>query len=343
MISVTRVIVVAAWILLLAGCPASAGGGDPAAPEAPSRPLPRPASAARASLPTGFDPYATDHYLIAAEDDRLWTMFTGDLLERFRLRFMRAFRDSGFPVVDHREPLVWLGFHDADAYRDHARRRDRLDVSAMPAYYSCRTNHVAMLLTGADEARASRVVEASTGHGDVAPPPVCPGGIEPERIRHEAAHQLAYSLGLMKRGVMYPLWLAEGLATSFETFDTDTTVLTGDHPVRRADLLSAVRNGRLAPLEDFVVMAHLPSSDRRTAVALYGQSWGFWQFLLRTRPGPLRRYMRSLAHLPMGRRRPGQLRGEFVETFGPIDRVEADWRRYLRDLVAQLADGGDGP
>jgi hypothetical protein len=187
-------------------------------------------------------------------------------------------------------------------------------------------------------------VTASAGHGDVgAPPPAGDGAVQAERIRHEAAHQLAYSVGLMKRGVMYPLWLAEGLATSFETCGEDAAVLTADNPTRRADLLCALRNGRLAPLEELVVMAHLPSADNQTAVALYAQSWGFWQFLLRTRCRPLQRYMASLAHLPMGRRLPQRLRGEFVEAFGEIDPLEAHWRRYLRDLAPALADGNDRP
>jgi len=337
---------VAAWLTLPAGRLSSAVAATPS--EAPVRSVRsvRSASAAPVALPDGFAPYVTDHYVIAADDDPLWALLAGDLLEHFRVRFTRAFRDKGFTVAAPREPLVWLGFHDGDDYRDHARRHDRLDVSAMPAYYSCRTNQVAMLLTGADDAptsRPARVVEASAGHGDVSAPPLLRGGVEVERIRHEAAHQLAYSLGLMKRGVMYPFWLAEGLATSFETFDADTTALTADNPVRRADLLAALQSGRLVPLTDWVAMTTLPSADRPTAVALYGQSWGFWQFLLRTRPAALRRYMHALARLPMGRRLPRQLRGEFVEAFGPLDAVEADWQRYLRDLAATLADGGDRP
>ncbi|NLF29594.1 MAG: DUF1570 domain-containing protein [Planctomycetes bacterium] len=341
-------VIVAAWILLQPACPAHAAGTGPTAYEAPAARSPlRLEGGALTGLPAELEPYATAHYVIAADDDRLWATFTGDLLERFRLRFMQAFREGGFEVGDQGEPLVWLGFHDGQDYREHAHRSDRLDVSAMSAYYSCRTNQVAILLTDAGSEPApqpAQVVQASVGHADVAPPPSSrTGGVEVERIRHEAAHQLAYSLGLMKRGVMYPFWLAEGLATSFETCGEDTTLLTADNPVRRADLLCALQNGRLAPLEEFVVMAHLPSGDRQTAVDVYGQSWGFWQFLLRTRPAPLRRYMRSLAHLPMGRRRPQQLRGEFIEAFGPIQRVEADWQRYLQDLSATLADGSDGP
>jgi len=149
-------------------------------------------------------------------------------------------------------------------------------------------------------------------------------------VTHEAAHQLFFHSGVQKRGVTYPLWLAEGLATGFEASDTADADLgfQSDNPKRRAAMTEALQGDRLIPLRVLVSKDRYVSGTNSQEGELkdfYGQSCIFTMWLARSRPTELRRYLEALKQGAYAM--PSKREENFEAIFGPIDSLERVWLR----------------
>ena len=174
--------------------------------------------------------------------------------------------------------------------------------------------------------RVTLVAHASQSE-EVAPPTTEPR-LDLTRLTHELAHQLAFNSGIQKRGVMYPFWVSEGLATNFE-FDWPTgPSLDRCNTVRCACVLDTRVAGELVPFEQFIVQAKVPA-DTRVSRRHYAQAWAFFQFIMTERPRELRTYVRRLAKQPPGPREANTILAEFTEAFGPLEAVERAWNAFL--------------
>ena len=94
--------------------------------------------------------------------------------------------------------------------------------------------------------------------------------------------QLAFNTGVQTRGVMYPLWVSEGLATNLEADGAGGLGLGRDNPGRRERLLRARAEGRLVPIADFLTLTRVPPHDGAAhddGASEYGQRQGL-------HPGP---------------------------------------------------------
>lgn len=149
-------------------------------------------------------------------------------------------------------------------------------------------------------------------------------------VTHEAAHQLFFHSGVQKRGIMYPLWLAEGLATGFEASGpTDADLgFQSDNPKRRSAMAEAVSGDRLIPLrvlvskDRYVSGSNSPEGELRD---FYGQSCIFTMWLARSRPTELRLYLEALKNGAYAV--PSKREENFEAIFGPIESLERVWLR----------------
>jgi hypothetical protein len=275
--------------------------------------------------------HSTPHFVLLTDGPLEWSVQAGQLLELTRESFYGSFSGAGLSPAPLNGRLVWVAFRHREEFNRYALGVDRLDMSWSDGYYSTRTNRVALVCNhhGEDDGHA-----AHTAIADAKIMPSPRGFANLAQTTHEAAHQLAFNSGLQKRGVMYPLWASEGLATNFEAEVPDRPIGPGQHnEYRRRQLLEAVRRGGLMPLSDFVVMTRVPVNDPRATHDVYAQSWAFFQFLFIHRPHQLKKYLQELAALEPGRRDQRTLRKEFQQAFGPIARLERPWNAYLRQMT----------
>lgn len=276
-------------------------------------------------------------------------METGDLLERTYRQFYAEFKKAGFKLEPVKDRLAWLVFDNQEQYRDFARVADGMDSPYLESYYSAKTNQVVLMLTSALLGRPRR--ETPRDHDRII------GSLEPElagmdhqlpdddrhemggildvrRAVHEATHLLAFNSGLQKRGVMYPLWVSEGLATNFESDSVESAGMARENLRRLRQLRQAHEDGRLMSLEGFVTLVSIPPSRAATVNDLYAQAWGLFSFLFKNRRMELRYYISSLAQVGTEPRETKVMLREFTDAFGSLERIERSWLRYLESSPA---------
>ena len=279
----------------------------------------------------------SDHFQIIYGDDANQASLQARLLETTHDRFFDAFADFGIHRVD--EPMVSVFFESKRDYLRYARRVDRVDVSWTVAYYSAKTNRTAFYRFGApwptEPGGGSSDDDDNQLFGSATSTTGSTAGDHHHEVTfasatHEAAHQLAFNCGLQRRGVRYPLWVSEGLATNFEATGFDARFgPTFDNPKRRNRLHRLYGYGTLQSLRQFITMTHPPTSDALATDAAYAQAWGLFRFLYQHHYEDLARYLRTLRQLPVGERDARMLLQEFEQHFGPVSRVEERWHEWI--------------
>lgn len=231
-----------------------------------------------------------------------------EMLDENYEHFRKVISGYGFRLEEPQQPLEWIIFDSHPDFEDYAIQADKMDTSTLDAYYSTRTNRVAIV------GRPS-----SFTYRDC------------ERITHEAAHQLAFNTGIQKRGVMYPFWVSEGLATNFENEPSGRCGLDGTCSGRLARFAESAET--FMPLEDFIVMTQLPRTSREECLKIYAQAWGVFNFLLKNYPTELRSFLRAMTRERAGRNNPEMLRSAFEKAFGDIEDIKAAWENYIDDTI----------
>ena len=69
----------------------------------------------------------------------------------------------------------------------------------------------------------------------------------------------------------------------------------------------------------------------------YAQSWGFFHYLLESRPGDLKKYMAELSSGRLPRQNAESLRRRFIAVFGPVKPLEEDFLRCIDRPIATAA------
>ena len=276
-----------------------------------------------------WNSHATNHFVILTDAPADWATKAGRTLERTQDAFYRAFGSAGFEPAPMENRLVWVAFSRRDDFHQYALNIDRLDMSWSDGYYSTRTNRVALVCESAAPARST--VASASDSTEHFPQP-SEGFTHLAQATHEAVHQLAFNSGLQKRGVMYPLWASEGLATNFEASGSGEFGPTHDNAHRRRQIVRAMQRDQLITLHDFITLTRVPVDSPDQTHSVYAQSWAFFRFLFNHRPRQLRQYMSDLAALEPGRRDTATLRREFTRAFGRIDALDRSWQAYLRLL-----------
>lgn len=319
----------------------------------------------------GFQMHVTEHFLVIYNTDKAWALSRAVVLEKTHDAFYQSYRSAGMRPLPLAFRPVCVLFDTHEQFGQYARDIDRMNMDWSGGYYSVRTNRVAFfndqtnpafkevteriakldaevaellqLIKDAQRDRNTALITQFRQELDAKQKELrfyrnrhkaVAQLNDTAKTTHEAVHQLAFNSGVQVRGVMYPFWLSEGLATNFET--TEATARFGPHsdnPARRQILVDAREQQKLMPLGDFIVMTALPEDpDIDAATVHYAQAWGLYQYLFKYHRRELGDYHALLAARPAGRRDEGQLRQEFIDTFGSIAQVESKWLAYVKRL-----------
>jgi hypothetical protein len=300
-------------------------------------------------LDASFATTATEHFLLFHEPDASYVAGACGTLEYAYGRFYEAFSQTGFDLSCSSDRLIWICFPQKSDFSKYALRVEGMDLSWLDGYYSTLTNRVAIVQPTDRKTRRPEETAGPSGsdvqvavaanrspHEGVLPLSAEGQRFDVTRLTHEVAHQLSFNSGIQKRGVIYPLWISEGLATNFEFDGSVTAGLEHGNAARCKGLLEAYAAGELVPLRQFVVQTTVPP-DAHVGRCYYAQAWAFFQFVLTERPENLRTYLRRLAQKRPEHRDADTLLAEFVGAFGSPETLELAWNAFLARLAQQAS------
>ncbi len=277
--------------------------------------------AARGLLPERFRETETAHFVVLSEAGRGSTREHAAHLERAFEQVQRFAGTIGAQPRPLRHKLVCVLFSDRAGFAEFAARHDGVSAAWSCGYYSLRHDRT-VLLDGREE----------RGADEFAGPRAMATAI------HEVAHQIHYQARLQTPHVQYPLWVAEGLATAYETGDPEAAFGPDhDYEPRRQRFLSLVSSGRLIPLRAFVQLDSVPDDRAATVFTVYNQSYGLVTWLARRRPENLGLYLELMLREPPGRPSPQRHLELFEEAFGDVASLEAAWRSEFTEWKTEVA------
>ena len=340
-------------------------GGTPSQLWAQENPSPRhePAewTAPNPLLDPSFQTTTTEHFVMFHEPGAGYVAGACRTLECAYENFYDVFSQAGFDLSRSKDRLVWICFPGKSDFNTYALQAEGMDLSWLDGYYSTLTNRVAIVQRDQGVRRPERAVPSrgSGSEATVAAHRAPQDGVlamaaagqpfDVTRLTHEVAHQLSFNSGIQKRGMMYPLWISEGLATNFEFDGTGSAGLAHGNAARCNGLLGAYAAGELVPLRQFVVQTTV-SPDLHVGRRTYAQAWGFFQFILVEYPESLRVYLQRVAKDYPAHRDAATMLAEFTEAFGSPDVLDGSWKAFLvrqaqqasanRSILSALPDAG---
>ena len=273
----------------------------------------------------GYRLSTSRHFLMVHAGDNDSAAALVDLLEDGRARFFKLFGAAGFALHDFDQPLLWELF-DTHAQLDRMSfETERRDLSWLDAYYSPRTNRVALvrLQAAAPVADQEGVAFLASARPQVCTTPVV--GVDVARVVHELAHQLAFNSGVMERGVAYPVWVAEGLADHFAGV---VSLCANRRSLLASDQRAAVTAGRprpRLPLRELVGLRSVPDDDPALANTIYDEAESLFGFLLTARRVALLAFLTRVAISGPGIPTRRECEAQFDAAFGDIDALETAW------------------
>ncbi len=259
---------------------------------------------------------ATSHFMIVYDTPETFTRERGAFLEKAYQSFMYWFNMKKLRPELLKERLPIVLFKQRAHYLQYAKAVDGDELAWTAGYYSQRTNRATFyddstsdqvekvddkldeyrikmrnMTIAIENARragnsqlaaqisrdqaalsdAIRRVEHRVGN--------IVGKINTLKTVHEAIHQLAFNTGIQKRLVDYPLWLAEGIACSFEADDANGARGPGTlNPVRLSELKDLQTKKALLTWEE-VVRGPQGKIESDTIGKYYAQSWLLFHYL----------------------------------------------------------------
>ncbi|MCE9620702.1 MAG: DUF1570 domain-containing protein [Planctomycetes bacterium] len=302
----------------------------------------------------------TRHYVILSDTSPDDNTMIGSLLESTYQKYSDVCDALEWSPNPLRHKLVAIVFRDQRDYTDFSTRNDKVNKPWAAGYYSPIADRLvfykadssdevkkAMKQLGEQSRRVQEAQQRQQAQGDA-----LHNGQETSHIQrqlaaennrikdavagsfistavHEAAHQLFFHTDIQRRGASYPLWLAEGLATNFETERTDIPFGYQYDNWRRRDAFKlALDKDSIVPFEVLLSQDQFSDgSESNEAVGFfYAQAYVLTNWMLRERPTELRQYLESLRD---GSYASADTRKEkFEAIFGPLARVERNWIRY---------------
>ncbi len=163
-----------------------------------------------------------------------------------------------------------------------------------------------------------------------------------ETMCHEAVHQLAHRMGVLRPDRPNPRWLTEGLAIFFEPSRNGYLLETGAIHWAYWDALSkAHQRGERIPLRELLSNDEL-FFDWSEARLAYYEAWSLVHYLATERRDALMDYLRALREVdprsPIASRVP-----LFEARFGAgIDEIEARWQAHVAGLGTPPGTTGGG-
>jgi len=148
---------------------------------------------------------------------------------------------------------------------------------------------------------------------------------------HECAHQLSFTLGVLPTEGAIPKLVAEGIATYFEETEPDRKARADGINERLLKVYhSRPKRGLRDLLTDEMVWVRF---DDNTEVA-YAQGWALFFFLSACRQEQLVAYLKCLNDKALEPDTPERRVADFERAFGPLSRVEQEWRAHMAGVKA---------
>ncbi|NLE37834.1 MAG: DUF1570 domain-containing protein, partial [Pirellulaceae bacterium] len=166
-------------------------------------------------------------------------------------------------------------------------------------------------------------------------------------VTHEATHQMAGNTGLMPNRSGTPVWVAEGIATYFESPSEAAWAGIGGVNEERLKLYRGMAGDEEHAHIDFVVSDDVfMCIDPDQMVNAYGPSWALTHFLMAHHFDKLKQYYALLAERRAKGFKPFSAEENlalFKKVFGEdTDTLNAQWHQYMRTLktdIEQIIDG----
>lgn len=319
----------------------------------------------------GFFMKQTDRFVFLYDSGHIWADSRSRLLKQAYEGFYKTLVSDGYRPLPPSQPLVCILFNQFDDYKTYALIKDRIATPASGGYYSPRTNRVQFFnhqtnpafkkyadevnrlqsqvsgyqqqLASARERRDDKAIRNIRARLFIAQKnlarartlfSVNTASNNVSQTFHEAAHQLAFNSGLQARGIFYPFWVSEGLATNFET--NNPAIPFGPRKVNRVRqqaLKKALTSGYRMNLKQFVTELNPERTDKQQLSLYYAQAWAVFHYLYNNESEALRDYLRML-RTRRGRPDAEALLKEFEDAFGPVGDIE----RAIQKMVI-LPDG----
>jgi len=321
---------------------------------------------ARNLLPPRFIKTETRRFVVLSDADPHWTRTQIERIERAHHQFMRLANRLGLKPLPLEYKLVCVLFARQDDYAEFARANDNVKDSWIAGYYSPRHDWIVFYDIRSHEgvqnanAKLERMRESlaswtvrmqraeSLGQSQTA------GtmrtalehynqhlAVERKKLDdftsraaiattvHEAVHQLMFHTRIQLRTVEYPLWISEGMATSFET-DSPNNAFGPDFDFapRRTEFVRLLTEDKLIPLEQLITLTSMPNAEPDTISAVYHGSYALVTWMCRHRAVELRRYYERMQREPSGRSTPERHLQVFESIFGDVSKLERTWMRY---------------
>ena len=332
----------------------------------------------QAKLGSAFATYRSRSFLVLSDAGDAWTRSRITLLERAREQYFRNLDSLGVPVHPHAHRLVCVFFGEHGDYLEFAKKHDGFNAGWTAGYYSIGLNAIIIhddrtspsltrilremegdqtrideLLERAKQADRQRQTQPAQLLREAAADLEKNLAADRERIEkqvlrfgvakvlHEAVHLLAFNTGLQKRNVAYPLWVSEGLASSFETDNTSGRFgFAFAYEPRRQQLDEIVLRGDLPELTDLLTLDDNTNLNTQTARPLYAAAYGLFKELHRTKRAQMAAYLKELADLPPGEQTDAEHLARFERHFGEVDALE---RRLARRWTAAARERQEEP
>jgi hypothetical protein len=253
-----------------------------------------------AELPAGFDLHVTKHYVLCFGTSREYAKWAAAVFERLHETFGNYWRRAGVDLHDTDDasrPLVVVIFADRHGYETHAARDVGSAADRVVGYYNLLTNRVVTYdLTAAD----ARPAGGGGGGGRsgrrglefLAQPE---SALLVSTLVHEATHQMAFNSGMHRRLAPVPLWVSEGIATTFEPADLrHQSGWRGLGSINRPRL-DRFRKAYHPGCLEAVVATDDAFRAADTAIDAYAMAWALAWFLMETRRDDFVGYLRGLA------------------------------------------------
>jgi len=373
-----RALVALAVLLALLCLTRRAGGEAPLPVESPAY------RAARKLLPERFQRYETSRFVVLSDAEAAWSRRQASRLERVHHQFDRFARQMNLQPRPLRHKLVCILFSRRDDYLTFARTNDEAQASWIAGYYAPAADRVVFydlqddagildarrkleemqeevqsmerdagtaqsigLKRQAEELRANAVAYRRHVDRERQRLETFARSVSVATTVHEAVHQLLFHTGIQAAHVDYPVWISEGLATAFESDDTDLPFGPDrEYEPRRQEFFRLLQNSDLLPLRRLVQIVDLDGADEPQIRRVYHQSYALVIWLHRYRRDELRAYLQKMRQMPPGDLSPRQQVAAFESAFGDTNQLERAWLRheytqFAEQPSAQLAGAHD--
>ncbi|MDR1385923.1 MAG: DUF1570 domain-containing protein [Planctomycetaceae bacterium] len=254
-------------------------------------------------FPKQFRIHETKHYLIVFDTTLAYARWCGNLLEQLDTSFLEHWKKNGFELTEPEFPLVAVIFADRGNFIRCTEPEVGNAVAYINAYYNQMTNRIVFYdLTGLEIYGNNNRVKSSSlerRFREIMSRPDSAKSIA--TFVHEAAHQISYNCGMIKRFSSCPHWVSEGIATLYETPDLDNDQAWSDHikvnPLRLKHFYKyVIEREPLLPIRKVVTSDDpfvIVSSEN--ALDAYAICWSMMYFFHAKQNNELIRYLKMIS------------------------------------------------